>query len=59
MPTLSYLSQVERVVTFGLGAESEIDRLEVVWPDGSRQRISPPEVDRRIEIVQGGDAARS
>jgi len=53
MPTRSYLSQVERTVTFGLGTEPEIDRLEVVWPDGSRQRISPPEVDRRVEIVQG------
>jgi len=39
MPTRSYLSQVERVVTFGLGEAARIDELEITWPDGSTQTV--------------------
>jgi hypothetical protein len=51
MPTRSYLSQVELPVTFGLGDATSIDRLEVVWPDGTRQSVAPPAVDQAIEIA--------
>jgi hypothetical protein len=52
MPTRSYLSQVERPVTFGLGTATELDALRVVWPDGSTQDVEPGEIDREIEIHQ-------
>ncbi len=52
MPTRSYLSQVELPLTFGLGAETEVERLEVVWPDGTSQVIPVPEVDLLLEITQ-------
>ena len=35
MPTRSYLSQVERVVTFGLGPGDVVEALSVTWPDGT------------------------
>jgi hypothetical protein len=57
MPTRSYLSQVEPVVTFGLGQAATIDSLEVIWPDGHRQAVTPPGVDRAIRVVE--DSARS
>ncbi|MEM7582098.1 MAG: CRTAC1 family protein [Acidobacteriota bacterium] len=50
MPTRSYLSQVERTVTFGLGAAERVDELKVIWPDGSEQRVDGVEVDR-LQVV--------
>ena len=34
MPTRSYLSQVERTVTIGLGPDDTVRTLTVTWPDG-------------------------
>ncbi len=45
MPTRSYLSQVERTVTFGLGRATEVDSLKVFWPDGSEQSVEDVEID--------------
>ena len=53
MPTRSYQSQVEPVLTFGLGAAASVDgleRVEVLWPDGVRQRVDVGEIDRLIEV---------
>ena len=51
MPTRSYLSQVERTVTFGLGKTDRVDALKVIWPDGSEQEIEGVEVDR-LRVVE-------
>jgi len=50
MPTRSYLSQVETPVTFGLGAGEHVDRLTVIWPDGSRQEVPVDGVDRSYAV---------
>ena len=39
----SYLSQVERTLTFGLGDAETIDSLTIEWPDGTAQTV--PEID--------------
>ena len=52
MPTRSYLSQVELPLTFGLGDEEHVEKLVVVWPDGSRQQVDVESVDRLIEVKQ-------
>ena len=52
MPTRSYLSQVEPVITFGLGDLDRVDSLEVLWPDGSRQAVTGIKVDSLLEITQ-------
>ncbi len=51
-PNRSYLSQSELPLTFGLGKTAHIDSLVVVWPDGSRQPVTIPGVDRELKIVQ-------
>jgi hypothetical protein len=51
-PTRSYLSQVELPLTFGLGMSDEIDRMVIHWPDGKKQTISKPQVDRLLVIEQ-------
>ncbi len=52
MPTRSYLSQVELPITFGLGDHDRVDRLTILWPNGSRQEISSPKIDGLTEIKQ-------
>jgi hypothetical protein len=46
--TRSYLSQSELPLTFGLGAEGTVERIEVVWPDGARQ-LAPLPAEGPIE----------
>ena len=56
MPTRSYQSQVEPVVTIGLGAASSVDdlvRIDVVWPDGTRQTVEVDGLDRVVEVEYG------
>ena len=55
-PTHGYLSQSELPVTFGLGATGAVDRLQIVWPDGTQQEILGPQVDRLHEIRQASPA---
>ncbi|MFO0922036.1 MAG: CRTAC1 family protein [Pirellulales bacterium] len=52
-PTRSYLSQSELPVTFGLGGIEKIDRMTIYWPDGKKQSINTPDVDRLMVIEQG------
>jgi hypothetical protein len=40
MPTRSYLSQSELPVSVGLGPATEVELLEVRWPDGSSQVVN-------------------
>ena len=51
MPIRSYLSQVERTLTFGLGEAGRVDSLKVIWPDGSEQDVGGVEVDR-LRVVE-------
>ena len=56
MPTRSYQSQVEPVVTIGLGdiaSTAELERVEVLWPDGVRQAVDVDGLDRVIEVTYG------
>lgn len=51
-PTRSYLSQSELPVTFGLGDQTEIDALEITWPDGQVQTEPIDAVDQQITITR-------
>lgn len=50
MPTRSYLSQVERTLTLGLGEAARVEQLRVHWTDGTVQDVEVAGVDRLIEI---------
>ncbi|MEL6200309.1 MAG: ASPIC/UnbV domain-containing protein, partial [Pseudomonadota bacterium] len=52
MPTRSYLSQVEPVLTFGLGASPTVDRIDVRWPDGTTTRVGTTVADQLVLISQ-------
>ena len=54
MPTRSYQSQVEPIVTIGLGeaaSADELERVEVLWPDGTRQAVDVDALDRVVEVT--------
>ncbi len=51
-PSRSYLSQVEPVVTFGLGNADSVDNVAVLWPDGSRQVLNSVPIDSQLAITQ-------
>jgi hypothetical protein len=52
MPTRSYLSQVESVVTFGLGTDERVERLRIRWPNGQEEEVEVPGIDRTIVVRQ-------
>ncbi len=48
-----YLSQSDTSPTFGLGAASVVDRIEVRWPSGAVEAYACERVDGTITLVEG------
>jgi hypothetical protein len=53
-----YLSQCSRTVHFGLGDETEIDRVEITWPSGTLQRLDRVRVNTRQDISESLPSGR-
>ncbi|MFB6135272.1 MAG: CRTAC1 family protein [Halobacteriaceae archaeon] len=53
-----YLSQDTRVLHFGLGSAHRVDRVRVVWPDGSERVLTGVPANRRVTVVRGGDGTK-
>ncbi len=49
-PTRSYLAQVERALTIGLGTADSIDRIEVEWAGGGSTVVEKPAIDGTVRI---------
>jgi hypothetical protein len=49
----SYCSQSDLRAHFGLGQTTNIDRLVVRWPDGTREAFGVPGVDRIVALTKG------
>ena len=47
-----YLSCPPAEAHFGLGDHTEIDALEVQWPDGTLQSVDPPDVDQLLTVIR-------
>lgn len=47
-----YLSQSSRIIHFGLGDANAVDRVEVVWPGGAKQKIENVKLNALNEIVE-------
>jgi len=49
----SYLSQSELVLTFGLGAQSKADTIELRWPSGQIDKLSNVNAGQTITVEEG------
>ena len=52
MPSKSYLSQTEVVLTFGLGKGADSVEIEVLWPNGQTQLVTSSELNQQIVVEQ-------
>jgi hypothetical protein len=48
-----FSAQNQRRLHYGLGQASRVDRVEIRWPSGARQRIDAPAIDRLHRIEEG------
>jgi hypothetical protein len=55
----SYLSASDRRVLVGLGPAGTIDRVAVVWPDGTRQEFTGLTPNRGWRLTQGRERAEA
>ena len=53
-PSVGFMSSSDRRAHFGLGPETKIDRIEIRWPSGVRQRIDHPAVDQILKVIEPG-----
>jgi hypothetical protein len=49
----SYLAQSELVLTFGLGATTKADSLEIQWPSGQVDKLSKIDAGQTITVQEG------
>src|SRR5215470_6790185 len=49
----SYASSSDQRPHFGLGSAEKIDRVEIVWPDGAKETISVPALDKIYTVEEG------
>jgi hypothetical protein len=52
-PGQSYLCSHDPRVHFGLGSAERVKEVEVLWPDGSRERFGGGPVDRVVRVQKG------
>lgn len=51
----SYLSQNDLRIHFGLGSHDRVDKLEILWPDGTKQAFANVTADRFYQVTEGKD----
>jgi hypothetical protein len=49
----SYLSQSELVLTFGLGAQTKADSVEIQWPSGQVDKLSNVTAGQTVTVEEG------
>src|SRR5262249_13592644 len=52
-PGYSYLCSNDPRAHFGLGSVERLDRIHVVWPDGTEEEFPGPAVDRVVVLRKG------
>lgn len=55
VPYRGFQSSVEPLLHFGLGEQTQVDSIRIIWPDGSVQRIGHTTADQRLKIDKAAD----
>jgi hypothetical protein len=50
-----FLSQSSKILHFGLGDRTAVEKIEITWPRGRRQTIEAPAVDKAHSVTEPGD----
>ena len=50
--SVGYISSSDRRVHFGVGAAGAVDEIEILWPSGTRQRITGVKADQVLKVVE-------
>jgi len=48
----SYASNSDPRLHFGLGSDTKVDNLEILWPDGTKQQVHVPAVNQIVTITE-------
>lgn len=54
----SYASSADRRLMFGLGETDRVDKLTVIWPNGSKQEFAGMKSDRYYTLIEGEKEAK-
>ena len=57
-PGYSYLCSNDPRAHFGLGSVEHVDRIDVIWPDGSEESFPGRDVDRFVVLSKGTGSLR-
>src|SRR5207237_5969548 len=49
----SYASSSDQRLHFGLGTTTKVNKVEIFWPDGVKEELKVPAIDRIITVVEG------
>jgi hypothetical protein len=49
----SYASSSDQRLHFGLGSATKVDKLEILWPDETKEEIRMPALDRIVTVMEG------
>ncbi|MEO6347454.1 MAG: VCBS repeat-containing protein [Aquaticitalea sp.] len=52
MPTRGFQSSMDYVMTIGLGDETKIDSIRVIWPDNQTQKLTDIKVNQLLNLKQ-------
>ncbi len=53
-PVRGYQSSVDYVLNFGIGKDSSIDNVKVIWPGGKQTIVDEPAINRLLTIGEAG-----
>jgi hypothetical protein len=48
----SYASSSDQRLHFGLGTATRVDKVEILWPDGAKEQIKIPAIDRIVTVIE-------
>src|SRR5262249_6697484 len=58
-PGYSYLSSNDARAHFGLGTNTRVDAIAVIWPDGTEEEFASVAVDQAVTLTKGTGRAAS
>jgi hypothetical protein len=49
---IGFCSQNQRSVHFGIGKNTKVEKVEILWPSGKKQVINNPEINKKHKVIE-------